>query len=950
VRAPCGALTVRRAPRLLLGAMHTQTLLRFLALVAFALSSALHAQTTATGTVTGRVTDAATKLALAGARVAVGGTGAETFTNAAGDFTLPNVPAGARTLAVSYVGYPEIAQAVDVRAGATATADIVFGRDAVRMDAFVISGSLVGQARAINQQRAAETLSNLVAADEIGRFPDQNAAESMQRIPGVALYRDQGEGRFIVVRGIRPDLNTVQLNGVSVATPDRGNRTLPLDVIPSDALGAVEIAKVATPDKEMDGLGGRVDLKTRSAFDLNQRDLQFSAQGQYNDLRDRLSSKFNGTYSDVFNGGTLAVIFAPTWQDRRMGSDNFEVGGAWTLRAVPGAPGQTAFFNNDINYRAYDLTRTRYGANGAVEFKPDRQSLYFVRGLYSRFQDSEIRQITTIPFSEGTLTALTPNSATVTEVRREAKQLRVRAKEQEVFNVSAGGELTRGNWQFDGRAAYSEGQEDRPEASTIFRKSTRGTSWSYSFASGLYDPVVRQLGGTSISDPASFNEFNRLRNSPATGSETEINIGGNARHTFTLADAKPAFVKFGAQFRAKEKKQEVEQINYAALPSYTFASLAEPQSASDYGFLTGPRLSAATFTRVFIDNKGAFTGTRDVITSLQSDWKTNEDVSALYAMGGVTLDRIKLAAGARYERTEFETKGNSIRTVGTAITATPASRGRDYDHFLPGVYFTGNLSRQTVVRAAWSNTLSRPQYAQSSLSRSVNDDTRLVTASNPDLKPLTAMNWDASIEHYFASLGTVSAAVFRKEIKNFTYQRTLPGADAATGYDLSTFVNGDQGRITGLELAYQQQFTFLPAPFDGLGVFANYTIASSSGTFPSRPGEKLPFIGQSRRIGNLALTWEKNGLFVRAALNFRTPRLREDEPLGATAAEDRYVDDFAQLDFTASYKLGRNWELFGEVLNANNAPFRVYFAKDVSRFVQFEEYGVSANFGVRWRL
>ena len=924
--------------------------LRLAALAALALGAAAALPAQGTGTVAGRVTDAQTKLALGGARVAVAGTTLQTFADQSGEFVLFNVPAGQQTVELGYVGYPDLRRTVVVAAASTVRVDAAFGSEVVTLDKFVIAGSAVGSARAINRQRAADTLTNLVAADEIGRFPDQNAAESMQRIPGVALYRDQGEGRFIVLRGIRPDLNTVQLNGVSVATPDRGNRTLPLDVVPSDALGSVEIAKVATPDKEMDGLGGRVDLKTRSAFDLNQRDLQFSAQGQYNDLRDRLSGKFNGTFSDVFNGGTLGVTFAPTWQSRRMGSDNVEVGGAWTRRAVPGATGQTAFFNNELNYRAYDLTRTRYGANGAIEFKPSRDSLFYVRGLYSRFQDSEIRQITTIPFSEGTLTALTPESATVTEVRREAKQLRVRSKIQDLYNATLGGEITRGNWRFDGRVAYSEGTEDRPEASTIFRKSTRGTSWSYSFADDFYNPVVRQLGGTTISDPASFNEFNRLRNSPASGSERELNVGGNARNNFSVADARPAFVKFGAQLRAKRKDQEVEQENYAAIPGYTFAALAEPQTSSDYGYLTGPRLSAAKFTRAFIDNKSAFVATRDVATSLQSDWTTDEDVSALYAMGGVTVDRVKFSAGARYESTDFATSGNSLKTTAGVITATPSSRSRDYDHFLPGVYLTFNPSNRTVIRTAWTKTLARPSYAQASLSRRVNDDNRSVTTSNPDLKPLTSSNWDASIEHYFSSLGSVSAAVFHKEIKNFTYERTTPGADAATGYNLTTFVNGDEGSISGLELAYQQQFNRLPAPFDGLGFLANYTLSSSSGEVASRPGEKLPFIGQSKRIGNVALTYEKRGLFLRAALNFRSSRLREDEPIGASADEDRYVDDFAQLDLTASYRINRNWEVFGELINVTDEPFRVKFAATQSRFVQIESYGFGANFGVRWKL
>jgi TonB-dependent receptor len=927
-----------------------KVLRRFTIVFLLVLMPSLFAQGSGAGTVTGRVTDAATKLALSGARVSVAGTSLRTYADQSGDYTLFNVPAGVQTLEFGYVGYGDASQSATVTASGVVVLNFAFGSEAVRLGAFVIEGGAVGSARAINQQRAADTLTNMVSADAIGRFPDQNAAESMQRIPGVALYRDQGEGRFIVVRGIRPDLNTVQLNGIGVTSPDRGARTVPLDVIPSDALGGVEVAKVATPDKEMDGLGGRVDLKTRSAFDQNEGSLQFSAQGQYNNLRDRYSSKFNGTYSGLFNNNTVGVIFSPTWQDRRMGSDNYEVSNPYTLRPIPGAAGQTAFFNNDINFREYDLTRKRYGANGAVEFKPDAESYYYLRGLYSYFTDHENRYVTTIPFSEGTLTALSPTSATVTGVRRENKQLRTRTKTQDLYSVSGGAELTRGPWQLNGRMAFSEGKEEKPEYTTIFRKSTRGTDWSYSFANDIYKPVVTQLAGTSLSTASLFDEFNRLRSAPGTGSESEWTVGGDARNNFTLGSNVPAYAKFGAQLRMKEKKQEREQINFAAPASFNFVTLAQPQTSSDYGYYTGPRINAELFTKTFIDNQSAFVGTRDVVASQQDDYKTNEDVTAAYGMSGVTLGQVNLIAGVRYEHTKYETKGNAIKTTGAAIAITPATATRSYDRFLPGLYFNWNVDKKTVIRAALSNTLSRPSFAESSLRRSVSDDSRLVTENNPGLKPLTSMNYDASVEHYFSSLGVVSAAFFYKDIKNFTYQKLVPGGDAATGYDLSTFVNGDTGHILGLELAYAQQFRFLPRPFDGFGVQANYTATQSSARFPSRPGENLPFIGQSKSIGNLALTYEKNGLFLRLALNARSPRLREDEPLGATAADDRYVDYFTQLDFTGSYRISRNWEIFGEVLNITNEPFRVHFGESAGRFLQFEEYDVSANFGIRWKL
>jgi TonB-dependent receptor len=205
----------------------------------------------------------------------------------------------------------------------------------------------------------------------------------------------------------------------------------------------------------------------------------------------------------------------------------------------------------------------------------------------------------------------------------------------------------------------------------------------------------------------------------------------------------------------------------------------------------------------------------------------------------------------------------------------------------------------------------------------------------------------------------VSAGFFHKEIKNFTYSVETGVNDPVTGFPQLGFLNGNKGTITGLELAYQQSFKKLPSPFDGLSLAANYTLTDSSAEYPTRPGEDLAFIGQSADNGNVALTYEKSGLFLRIAGNFRSPRLREDEPLGSrTASEpaayarqrDRWVDDFFQLDVNGSYKLTAQWELFGEILNITDAPFRVYYGRNGTRLVQYEEYGVSANFGIRWNL
>jgi TonB-dependent receptor len=156
-----------------------------------------------------------------------------------------------------------------------------------------------------------------------------------------------------------------------------------------------------------------------------------------------------------------------------------------------------------------------------------------------------------------------------------------------------------------------------------------------------------------------------------------------------------------------------------------------------------------------------------------------------------------------------------------------------------------------------------------------------------------------------------------------------------------------------VEVSYQQQLRFLPAPFDGLAFMANATFVDSEAVYPTRPGEKLPFIGQSDVSGNFALTYEKHGFFARVAVNWRDAHLREDEPIGVNRDDDRWIDDYYQIDLSTSYRINRNLEVFAEMTNLTNEPFRVFFESSNGqgrRLVQHEEYDWTANFGVRWRL
>ncbi len=910
------------------------------------------------GTIAGRVVDDATQLALGGTRVRIEGTTLETYADRFGRFSIPNVPAGNVQVRFDYVGYTGFTLPASIGTDGTTQLEAHFGQkgELIILQPFVVEGALVGQARAINQQRAAATLSNFVAADEIGRFPDQNAAEALQRMPGVSLYRDQGEGRFVVVRGINYTLGNVTLNGMKVASPETGERGIALDILPADALAAIEVSKVPTPDRDAEGLGGSVDLRTKSAFDHDGTHAAFTAQGQYSNLADKLSGKFSGLFSTVSADGRFGLLVAPTWQNRKFGSYNYEIDDGWTdeVETDDGDEELDHPFLQDIAFRDYEIERERSGVSTALEFKPDTASYYYLRGTYNRFTDTESRHVSYIPFIEGVandianLTALSAHSATVAGVRRYDRRLRMREKDQELVALLAGGERSFGPWKIDGQLGWSRGHEEKPgEVQVAFRRSNRDSTFRYT-VDDTYDIAVEQLAGAKLSEPASYNQFDELTLAVEEGTETETGGVLNARYDFD--GPTPGFVKFGTVVRHKTKDSEAELTAYDAPSSFTFASLAGETSGYPYGIAV-PQINPAKVRATFLDNLAAFDAENEPEDSNFDDWNSSEDVLAAYLMGGVTFGATQFSGGLRVEHTRFDTTGKELEfdTDGDFAGTRPVQAQRDYTNRLPGLHVKHEFAKDVVLRAAWSNSLSRPSFSDSAARKNINREDEEVTVGNPDLDELTSSNLDVSLDWYLPSLGLVSVAAFHKEIRHFGYETEVAADPALPGYEVTSFLSDAKGHISGLELGYQQQFRGLPAPFDGLGFLANLTLADSSADYGALlDDEETPFVGQSKRVGNVALTYEKGRFFARLAVNFRSERLREDE-----AIQDRlWVDRSTQLDLSMSYKLTSNLELFAEGLNLTNEPFRVFRKGDEGRklLVQVEEYDWSTNFGVRWHF
>ncbi|HEY1111481.1 MAG TPA: carboxypeptidase-like regulatory domain-containing protein, partial [Opitutaceae bacterium] len=252
-------------------------------------------------TVTGRVRDQDSSSYLRGATISLRGSAATAVSDSGGEFTLTQVPAGTYTLVVSHLGYADATQQVTVAEGPATTLEVAIKSEVVRLEKFVVEGEQEGQARALQQKRMAEMVSDIVSADALGKLPDGNAAEALRRVPGISLEIDQDEGRYVVLRGIDSALNSVTLNGQLVGTPsEAGNRGVAMDSVPAELVARLEVTKAVTPDMDGNAIGGAINIVTQSAFDRKESFVFGSVSGFYDDFSD----KINPGGSVVF-GGTL---------------------------------------------------------------------------------------------------------------------------------------------------------------------------------------------------------------------------------------------------------------------------------------------------------------------------------------------------------------------------------------------------------------------------------------------------------------------------------------------------------------------------------------------------------------------------------------------------------------------------------------------------------------------
>jgi TonB-dependent receptor len=905
--------------------------------------------------VTGEITDEQKTVSFQGAIVRIEGLAGSATSDDRGRFRITNVAPGNYTLIVSYVGTADTRVSINVPEDGVNLGEIAIGVNTQSdLEEVIVVGQAAAIASALNQERSADNLVSVLDTDAMGQFPDQNVAESLRRLTGVHVLNDQGEGRYVVIRGMDPELNATSINGVR-ATAAEPQRALQLDVIPSDVLDGLEVHKTLSADMDGDSIGGSINIKTLSAFSRKGPYFKARAEGGYNELREKWSPKASVAGSNIFALGgerRLGIAGAISFHDRQLLVNNMEMDG-WDVSDNGND------YADELQSRLYTVDRERLG--GALNFDLDmseRTSLHLYT-LYSKLNDTELRNRTEFGFDdldEATVTASNADYA-IAEVARDTKD---REQSAENLSISLGSDTQYDTWLIETNFGYNYAVEKTPDQVEA--------AWEAEFQTddGIIDagspaasinlsnsqiPVVESGFWSALQNPSLF-ELDEIEHGKEKNEDTQLSFRVDATKEMSFGS-----IKFGVKARQREKKTDEQIEVWSNDDTWFMSDVPNLGGGLEYGFPTpvAPIPDAAAIRDILASGVGIeFEDLDSEMASNVADFVFDEDVLAAYLMGKWEFDRATFIAGVRYEKTDIDNRGNEVEFVeeGTDVGGVPlpddtvfitaVQRKSSYDDVLPSASLRFDFNDTLVGRASVHKSVVRPGIENVAFRLEIEDNE--AELGNPDLKPYRAWNVDASISYYPTELSVISAGVFYKTIEDFIFVQEIEDfAWQGRTFDEAVIaLNGEDAEVLGIEFTYQQHFGFLGAPWDAFLVAVNYTYVDSEGDTGDR---KIKLPRQSANIGSFMIGYDKHGFDLRLAMKYRDRFIDElIEP-----DYDRYTGDHLQWDLTAKYRFSQNWQVYVEVANLGDEP-ELNYAGSKRRIYQHDNVGTTSVIGVQYNF
>ena len=834
------------------------------------------------------------------------------------------------------------------------TGDTGVGDEKSQADAIVVTGFRLSEQKSIETKRDAFNVVDAVSADDIGRLPDQNTAAALRRIPGVSVQEDQGEPRFPVLRGLPSTYNRTQINGSIIASVDNGGRTVPLDIVPSTLASSLEVYKTITPDMDPNAIGGTINIVTKSAF--SEDGFFLDATGALTDYEqsgrirgEKLSWRANATAGTRFGpDGQFGIVASASYQIRDSDIPQVETANpSYREYTAAGAPvnlddpaGNGFVVPVQRRLFLYNNIRERLGGALSLEWQANPELYMRLFGTYNRMEDDEQRHENRLQQS-GNVTNQTPTTGTFDTGRNIVGLGRFQINRtiwNSQFNLKW---EPADNFKLDVDAIYSGAELDNPESTEAFQTANSAT-FGFNYDASDFFFQFNPLNPAAIADPANYAFANR---GELQRSSTEDVYEARTALTYSSDyDAGEVSVKVGGLYRQTDRDNDQDFTSFT-LPggsglSYTLADAFDRRPVDIVGGYAFDLVVDSDAANAFFNaNRASFTGNPNNITS---DFTVTEKIYGGFFQVSGTLGNIQATGGFRYERTDVGT--TAVRIVNGEIT--PAGQAGGYDSYLPSVHLRWNAATNLVLRAAYTNTIGRPDFNDITARESISFSSGglpTLSRGNPDLKPRRSEGLDASIEYYPPG-GLISLGVFYKDIKDEIFSVTnIETLDLDVGrgpeqVEVSEPRNAQSASIFGIEAAIQQSFTFLPAPFDGFGVNLNGTYIDSdlevlTATGPRQRG----FFLQPEWTANASLFYEKGPFQIRVAYNYLGGFLENIN--GSIPSADQFWKERGQLDAQVRLRLSDTIEIFAEGENLTDAGRRELTGPNRDLLQEAAEYG-----------
>lgn len=922
------------------------------------------------GTVTGIVADADTGRPLPGANVLVKGTAFGTATASDGSFRLIIRP-GDYTLVFSYIGYESQEVDVPVTSSVTTQLDIDLAFGPVAAGEVVVTAQAAGQAAAINQQLASNTIVNIVSSARIQELPDQNAAETTGRLPGVSILRDAGEGQKVVIRGLSPKYNSITVDGDRLPATDLLDRSVDLNMISPDLLEGIEVYKSLTPDRDADAIGGTVNFTLREAptgfrSSLKLQNGYSSQEASFEQYRGSL------TLSNRFLNDKLGVLATGSAQRVDRSSDVFNAAYFVAREATPEEESAPIRVSNLTLVDRLE-TRERYGSSVLLDYRLPNGKISTSNFFGYLDRDEVQRQIQYSVSNFRTRYNLRDRDIAVSILSNAVRG------EHNVSNVNIGWRLSRSSSlqkspydhlsQFHELAAFDSDKLDEeggPDAVPAGAKNQLDETFLYQ------------------------NEFNT-----AKGKETDLTAQLDIDLDFKLGSWFAGYLKVGGKYRGKERTQDfystIERWDSPAAVQFVVAgNEGEAFDLTSQGFIGLTNyLDPGYDTGSFLDGDFVFQSGlnqqllaqfydqhKDRYTVLPladlNDFRNTEDIYAGYVMAELNLGRkLMVLPGIRYEHTatSFDAKiGRLTGGLGEGEVRDTTSAA-EYASLFPMIHVRYKFFDWLDIRLARTESLARPEFSFISPKENIDVSNRLVDRGNPVLKPTHAINYDAYLSIYTNRFGLLTVGSFYKELEDLVYLREkvvlAPESERlpayTRGYTLLEPINNVFDTIVkGYEIEWQTNFAFLSKPFNGLVLNANYARIDAETQFPNYIVEReteppFGFVGidtfrvsvmpnQPRHIINVALGYDIGGFSGRISM---LTQGRSLHGIGTRIEEDGFTEAYRRWDISLKQELRGGIGVFLNFNNLSDQPDKSTITIGYPTAQEF--YGWTIDLGLRYR-